>query len=312
MRSQIATGIFWSASVALLLIAMHGTTEASSKKTRPAPETVQQSVEKTTNSLQLVTFPNTDWTAVKVVRGSAPAKGANRQKTADEKSETAEIVTFGGPGNVIVRVIRGDTDHATPAPEKPRQLVGMKMELVSFSDPRDRPVSILRGSVSRLPDIELFGPASAADLDRVAFAVDGAESRHGADLRMWRVEPNGPQGPMQVTAAAAIDVGGGDRFDVAENRLLGRAYLARMYRRYGNWPDAIAAYNWGPGNVDSWINAGRAADKLPLEVERYRDRVLRDTAGAEPGAALLSGGWLSPAVGFGPAAERPPATEPEG
>jgi hypothetical protein len=93
---------------------------------------------------------------------------------------------------------------------------------------------------------------------------------------MWRPEPNGPQGPMQVSAAAAIDVGGGDRFNIVENRQLGRAYLAQMYRRYGNWPDAIAAYNWGPGNMDAWIGAGRPIDSFPLEVEHYRERVLRD------------------------------------
>ena len=81
---------------------------------------------------------------------------------------------------------------------------------------------------------------------------------------------------MQVSAAAAIDLGGGDRFDLAQNRLLGRGYLARLYRRYGDWPDAIAAYNWGPGNMDAWIERGRPASGLPLEVERYRDRVLRD------------------------------------
>jgi len=86
-------------------------------------------------------------------------------------------------------------------------------------------------------------PGGGAVLDRVAFAVDGAESSHGADLRMWRSEPDGPQGPMQVSAAAAADAGGGDRFDDKENRTLGRAYLARMYRRYGSWPDAVAAYN---------------------------------------------------------------------
>jgi len=79
---------------------------------------------------------------------------------------------------------------------------------------------------------------------------------------------------MQVSAAAAADAGGGDRFDEKANRALGRAYLAQMYRRYGSWPDAVAAYNWGPGKLDSWITDGRAVDKLPPTVERYRIRVL--------------------------------------
>ncbi len=85
---------------------------------------------------------------------------------------------------------------------------------------------------------------------------------------------DGPQGPMQVSAAAATDVGGGDRFDAAENRILGRAYLARMFQRYANWPDAVAAYNWGPGNMDAWIGAGRPVDRFPLAVSLYRWRVL--------------------------------------
>jgi hypothetical protein len=116
--------------------------------------------------------------------------------------------------------------------------------------------------------------ASAGVLDRVAYGVDGAESSHGVDPGMWRSEPNGPQGPMQVSAAAAADVGGGDRFDETENRALGRAYLAHMFRRYGSWPDAVAAYNWGPRHVDEWIGGGRPADKFPAAVERYRTRVL--------------------------------------
>src|ERR1700751_5480356 len=95
-----------------------------------------------------------------------------------------------------------------------------------------------------------------APLARVASAVDGAESSHGSDMAMWRPDPSGPQGPMQVSEAAATDVGGGDRFDLTQNRALGRAYLAQLYGRYKNWPDAIAAYNWGLRNVDSWVKAG--------------------------------------------------------
>jgi hypothetical protein len=120
-----------------------------------------------------------------------------------------------------------------------------------------------------------------AGLDRVAYAVDGAESSHGEDLTMWRPDPSAPQGPMQVSGPAAADVGGGDRFDLTENRAIGRAYLALLYRRYKNWPDAIAAYNWGMGNVDNWVKAGRPADKFLIGVAAYLRRVLRDSGMCE-------------------------------
>ena len=94
---------------------------------------------------------------------------------------------------------------------------------------------------------------------------------------MWRPDPSGPQGPMQVSEPAADDVGGGNRFDSTENRTIGRAYLAQLYRRYQNWPDAIAAYNWGMGNVDNWVKAGRPADKFVIGVAGYLRRVLHDS-----------------------------------
>ena len=61
-----------------------------------------------------------------------------------------------------------------------------------------------------------------------------------------------------------------------QNQLMGRAYLAQMYLRYGNWADAIAAYNWGRGNMDLWIAGGRDLEQLPLDVARYVARVMRD------------------------------------
>jgi hypothetical protein len=124
-----------------------------------------------------------------------------------------------------------------------------------------------------------------APLDRVASAVDRAESSHGSDMAMWRPDPSGPQGPMQVSAAAATDVGGGDRFDSLQNRAIGRAYLAQLYGRYGNWPDAIAAYNWGIGKMDAWVKAGRPPDQFLVGVAAYLRRVLHESGlcnGAEP------------------------------
>jgi hypothetical protein len=285
MRSGFWAGVIPGGMIVLLLMQPHGYAAKSSVKSKHRAIVVtgkhipekRHALEKKPVSVQIVSFPDTQWQAVKIIRGGTPAKDATAGVVPAEKAETAEIVTFGDPNSDPVRVVRGDTDGPAETPGRLPRWNGTNRELVTFADPRDQPVTVLRGSITKsLPGIDLFSPAREPDLDRVAFAVDGAESSHGADLRMWRPEPNGPQGPMQVSAAAAIDIGGGNRFDMAENRQLGRAYLAHMYRRYGNWPDAIAAYNWGPGNMDAWIGSGRPIDSFPLEVERYRDRVLRD------------------------------------
>jgi hypothetical protein len=303
MRGGIWASAFVCAGTALWSAC---TAEAASKaKPQISAETLKHAIEGKTGSVQLITFPATAWSAVRIVRGGLPARDKSGQKPVAEKAETAEIVTFADPRRSPVRVLRGDSESGLAMPGQVHP-AGMTMQLVAFANLRDRPVSILRGSgLPAVIDTELFGPASAADLDRVAFAVDGAESSHGADLRMWRPEPGGPQGPMQVTAAAAFDVGGGDRFSLAQNRALGRAYLAQMYRRYGNWQDAIAAYNWGPGNLDAWIGGGRTADKLPLAVERYRNRVLREAVLAETGITTASRWALGATSAPGPA-DRPP------
>jgi Transglycosylase SLT domain len=222
---------------------------------------------------ETVRFAGNTGPPVTVVYGAGRAPG---------KPGTVEIIAFADSHVPPVRVVRGGGGLSAAALAKDRTLTRTATPrttgemVVAFADPRLPPVTVLRGTVLDLPDPGLFTPASGGALDRVAFAVDGAESSHGLDPRMWRPDPAGPQGPMQVSAAAAFDLGGGDRFDPSENRALGRAYLARLYRRYGNWPDAIAAYNWGLGNLDGWIADGRPADGLPIEVELYRDRVLHE------------------------------------
>ncbi len=225
--------------------------------------------------VETISFADPRWPAVKVVRGIPQTKPPARPPIAAlavlsplprGAATRTEIVTFGDGRAERVMVVRGggvpsrpmQTNRAPPAPAP-------------------SPVAVLRGGEPLgAGGIALFGTANGGELDRVAFAVDGAESGHGSNPAMWRPELDGPQGPMQVSAAAAVDVGGGDRFDIGQNRLLGRAYLAKLYGRYGNWPDAIAAYNWGPGNLDQWIVSGRPVDALPLETARYLLKVLRD------------------------------------
>src|SRR6266481_6012698 len=141
MRSRIWIGGFWGAFIAVLLIPAHG--YPASKKARSTAETVQQVIEGKARSVQLVTFPDTAWSPVKVVRGSVPSKASDAQKMGAEKAETAEIVSFGDPQHSSVRVMRGETDHATLIQGQPRRVGGINTEMVNFTDPRDRPVSIL-------------------------------------------------------------------------------------------------------------------------------------------------------------------------
>src|ERR1700739_1364682 len=80
--------------------------------------------------------------------------------------------------------------------------------------------------------------------------------------------------------------GGVDRFDALQSRAIGRAYLLQLYGRYGNWPDAIAAYNWGIGKMDAWVKAGRPPDQFLVGVAAYLRRVLHESGlcnGAETG-----------------------------
>ncbi len=202
---------------------------------------------------------------------------------------SAESVRFDNAGWPAVRVVRGGGWRPPASPARilrgggsaaGRNAGKMEIETVRFANPAQAPVTVIRGPAISAVFAPL-GPPGALGLGRIAFAVDGVESRHGADPGMWRADLAGPQGPMQVSLAAARDVGGGDRFDPARNRALGRAYLAHLYRRYGNWADAVMAYNWGPANLDLWIAAGRPAGRLPAAVERYRDQVL-EAAGLAP------------------------------
>jgi hypothetical protein len=185
------------AMLLMLLMQPHGyAAKASVKSHGPAPRasarpvhqvTVaigKRPVEKKPVSVQIVSFPETEWHAVKIIRGGTSAKDETAGVEPAEKAETAEIVTFGDPNSKPVRVARGDTARAEAIPGRPLPVGGTNRELITFVNPRDQPVTVLRGSIAQsLPGIELFRPASESDLDRVAFAVDGAESSHGTDLR---------------------------------------------------------------------------------------------------------------------------------
>lgn len=80
----------------------------------------------------------------------------------------------------------------------------------------------------------------------------------------------GAMGLMQLMPATYADMRnqyglGNDPYDPHDNIMAGTAYIRQMYDRYGS-PGFLAAYNAGPGRVDSYL-AGES--NLPSETVNY-------------------------------------------
>lgn len=99
-------------------------------------------------------------------------------------------------------------------------------------------------------------------LARVAYQ----ESRYNKDA----VSPVGAVGIMQFMPATARDFGLDPRDPLASIDAAGK-YLKQLYSMFRSWPMAIAAYNWGPGNMNKHIaKYGRLnIAQLPNETRQY-------------------------------------------
>jgi len=79
----------------------------------------------------------------------------------------------------------------------------------------------------------------------------------------------GAQGLMQLMPETAKDLGVQDSFNPLQNLLGGSKYLKQLLDKYeGDLDSALAAYNWGQGNVDR-----HGLEQMPEETRAYLTKI---------------------------------------
>ena len=103
-------------------------------------------------------------------------------------------------------------------------------------------------------------------------AVKHVESRGNPNA----VSPAGAVGPYQFMPATAARFGLSDPRHEPSARDAAARYLTQLAERYGGDVDkALLAYNWGEGNVDSYLKSGRGmkGQQIPVEAQQYVGKV---------------------------------------
>ncbi|BCR06681.1 lytic transglycosylase [Desulfuromonas versatilis] len=239
---------------------------------------------------------------IKPIAGQAVPPVAT--KKADRSAEPSDSRGFAG---LLDAVQRQDAGRQAAAVARLAQLQ-MVRGLVDYDedgpgllDGMASPLPLLSGLYGNSQQIDtplvpqpgsgaLPGPVnSAEDPDKAApFSVAGiierAAGRYGVDPALVKavvraessfdpeaVSPVGAEGLMQLMPGTARDLGVTDSLDPEQNVMGGTRYLRQMLDKYdGDLDRALAAYNWGPGNVDR-----KGIDVLPRETSDYLVKVKR-------------------------------------
>lgn len=106
-----------------------------------------------------------------------------------------------------------------------------------------------------------------------------AESKKGAKGLMQLLDSTG----KEIAEGLDMTIDDDDLFEPEINIKLGTKYISKMLKKYENIELALAAYNAGSGNVDSWINSnkikadGTDVENIPFkETNNYVRKILRD------------------------------------
>jgi hypothetical protein len=175
----------------------------------------------------------------------------------------------------------GEKSDETSLMESLKEILPMhKKKQPLLSKTRQVPSEIEQSEIQR-PEPGLEKKERISGDRSVGHDIDGiiqkASSHYGVDSDLIRrvieaesnfkpdaVSSKGAMGLMQLMPGTARELGVDDPMDPSENIMAGTRYLKKLINRYdGSIPHALAAYNWGMGNLDS------RRSRMPEETKNY-------------------------------------------
>lgn len=174
------------------------------------------------------------------------------------------IPALRGMNSIVQDIVRHFTRSGQNPIQVDRQGRPLDPELRSSSPSNVRPIRRSSGNASL--EAQAAETARRYGIPPAIFnALIGAESGWDPNAA---AKGSSAKGLTQLLKGTAKDMGVDNAFDPTQNLEGGAKYLSQQYQRFGNWRDALSAYNQGPGNYQ--LGEGR----------KYADGILSKAGGA--------------------------------
>jgi hypothetical protein len=192
-------------------------------------------------------------------------------------------------GKLYADAEKAEKDNATAQTDALKRFLGGGSPTSSVAQPAAAATPMSDGNIN-VP--EQYRPiiAQASKQYGIPENVLARQIQAESNFNPQVVSSAGAQGISQFMPATAKEMGV-DPMNPASAIPGGAQYLAQNRDRYGgDITKALAAYNWGPGNVDKWVAGGADPARLPNETRNYIGRILGPQAlgGAQVAQAQTS------------------------
>ena len=105
----------------------------------------------------------------------------------------------------------------------------------------------------------------------VPYSILQSVAYHESRYNPNAVSPVGAKGLMQIMPVNYETYGITDPFDPIQSANAGAKMLSNLKNRFGNWSQALAAYNWGIGNVTKKPNK----EQWPQSTQKYVASIIK-------------------------------------